>query len=252
MKKLLAPFRLLYKIYFGLVFYASLTLLYPAFWVTTRRPEWYPICFKLKRFWGLILQVSLLIYIKKEQKNPLPKTSYVIACNHSSYLDIVFMYRLFTNKFIFLGKKELLKWPLFKTFFKTMDIAVDRHNRIKAAKGLIKAKKYLRSGFSIAIFPEGTIPENVPIMKRFKDGAFKLAIEEQVPVVPVTYLNNWKLFSDPSMTFGPASPGIAKVIIHAPVQTEGMTQQDLVSLRQMVFDTIEAPLKEYNKQAYVS
>ncbi len=224
--------------------------MYPAFWVTTRREEWYPACFKLKRIWGQILQISLFIFIKRDYKAPLPKGPFIIACNHSSYLDIVFMYRVIDYRFIFLGKKELLKWPLFNLFFKTMDIAVDRKNRVKAAKSLVRARNYIDDGYAISIFPEGTIPETAPVMKRFKDGAFKLAIDKQIPIVPVAFLNNWKLFSDPSQPFGPASPGVSRVIIHEAIETTGKTDEDLVTLRQKCFDLIQGSVANYNCNDY--
>jgi len=252
MKVALGPFRLLFKVYFGLVFYISLILLFPAFWITTRKKKWYPYCFKLKRLWSRILQLGMFVVLKRSYKSKLPQGNYIIASNHGSYLDIVLMYRLFDKPFIFLGKKELLKWPLFNVFFKTMDIAVDRSNRIKAAKSLIKARNYLKTDYSIAIFPEGTIPDTAPIMKRFKDGAFKLAIEQQVPIIPVSYINNWRLLSDPSNLFGPASPGLSRIVIHDPVETAGMTLEDLVTLRKQVFSVIEAPIRTYNKQSYES
>lgn len=249
-KYLLGPLSLLFKIYFGLAFYASLILLFPGFWITTRKEKWYPYCFKLKLLWARILQCALFIFIKRDYRAELPKGPFIIACNHSSYLDIVFMYRVVFHKFIFLGKKELLKWPLFNVFFKTMDIAVDRKNRVKAAKALVKARNYIDEGYAISIFPEGTIPETAPVMKRFKDGAFKLAIEKQVPIVPIAFLNNWRLFSDPSHPLGPASPGIAKVIIHRSIETKGKTMEDLVSLRQECHKVIEDSVAGHNVKAY--
>ena len=250
MRTIFAPFRFLFRLWFGCFFYLSLLLLYPAFWITTRKEKWYPACFKLKLFWARLLQASVLIWMKRDYKAPLPKESYVIASNHASYLDIVFMYRVFTDKFIFLGKGELLKWPLFNIFFKTMDIAVDRSSRIRAARSLVRARQYMDKGYNIAIFPEGTIPDNVPVMIPFKDGAFQLAIEKQAPIVPMTFLNNWQLFADPSQPFGYGRPGISRVIIHEPIPTKGLSLEDLVPLREQVFKVIEDALIAHNKEAY--
>jgi len=124
-----------------------------------------------------------------------------------------------------------------------MNIAVDRDNQIAAAKSLIRARQAIKKGWSIGIFPEGTIPSSVPEMIPFKSGAFKLAIDAQVPIVPVTFLNNWKLMSEPSNTFGPASPGIAKAIIHEPLETKGLTNADIDSLSERVFEVISQPLQ---------
>ena len=250
MKPVLGILSLLFKLYFGLMFYLSLILLYPAFWFTTRHEKLYPACFKLKRFWSRMLQVFLLTPIRRDVKSPLPEAPFIAVSNHGSYLDIVFMYRILKQPFIFLGKKELLKWPLFKRFFKTMDIAVDRHSKINAARSLIKAKSYIDQNYSIVLFPEGTIPASAPKMIDFKDGAFSLAIEKQVPIVPIAFLNNWHLFSDADKPLGPAHPGISKIVIHEPISTTGMTMEDLIPLRNRVQNLIEESLNTHNKKVY--
>ena len=160
------------------------------------------------------------------------------------------MYTVAPTPFLFIGKNDLLKWPLFKRFFKTMDIAVKRNNKMTAARVLEHAKEGIDKGWSISIFPEGGISTKVPVLQRFKDGAFKLAIEKQIPIVPISFNNNWILFSDPSEVLGMAHPGIAKVVVHEAIETKGMTEKDLVSLRQQVFDVIEKPIKNYNQSAY--
>ncbi len=148
-----------------------------------------------------------------------------------------------------MGKHELLKWPLLGLFFKKeMDIAVNRTNKIEAVKSLIKVGNKLEDGWSVVIFPEGTMPQHAPQLLEFKNGAFSLAIKKQVPIVPVTFLTNWKLFSDHAQVFQRGRPGVSKVIIHAPIETKGMTEQDLVPLREQVFNTINNALKLYENR----
>lgn len=235
---------LLYKIYFGLVFYLTLILLFPLFFIFTRKEKWFPIVYKLKRFWAWLLLVLAFIRVRKVGKVPSTNKAFVMIANHSSYMDIVMMYRIFPQKFIFMGKKELLKWPLFNIFFKTMDIAVDRQNRVEAIKALKRAEIYLDKGYSIAIFPEGTIPKAAPQMKGLKAGAFKLAQDKNTGIQAVTFCNNFRLFSDPSQTFGRAHPGVATVIYHPFLSPEEVRQQDLLSLRQDWKDKMENPIKE--------
>jgi 1-acyl-sn-glycerol-3-phosphate acyltransferase len=79
-------------------------------------------------------------------------------------------------------------------------------------------------------------------MKPFKDGAFRLAIEKQVPIVPMTFVNHWKLFGEPTELFSRARPGVARAVVHAPIPTTGLTEADLVDLRRKVYEVIEAPL----------
>jgi 1-acyl-sn-glycerol-3-phosphate acyltransferase len=82
-------------------------------------------------------------------------------------------------------------------------------------------------------------------MKSFKDGAFRLAIEKQVPIVPVTFVDHWRLFGEPLELFARARPGRARAVLHPPVPTSGMSLDDVVALRHRVYDIIEAPLLEF-------
>lgn len=189
------------------------------------------------------------IGLKHVSKPPqLADKPYVICANHASYLDIILMYRIIPkNKFLFIGKAELLKWPIINIFFKKVDIAVNREKRSSGMRSIIRAKQEINNGWSIVIFPEGGIPIDAPKLNPFKNGAFKLAVEEQIPILPITIINNWKLFNtDPFLT-GMASPGIAKVIVHDPIPTEGMNKKDLINLRQRTFETINKPLVSNNK-----
>ena len=99
---------------------------------------------------------------------------------------------------------------------------------------------------AVFLFPEGTISSNGDL-RGFKNGAFKLAIDKQVPVVPVTFLNNWKLLQNGGFfkTFG--KPGISRIVVHEPILTTGMTENDLLSLKAKVHEVISSELKNYNK-----
>jgi len=124
-----------------------------------------------------------------------------------------------------------------------MDIAVDRSNPRAAIESLKLVSAEIQKGKSFALFPEGTIPTTVPVMKSFKNGAFTVAIENQVPIIPVTFLTNHEILAEnPS---GMARPGIARVVIHNPVETKGLTPEDLIPLRTQLFDIIKAGLDEY-------
>jgi 1-acyl-sn-glycerol-3-phosphate acyltransferase len=175
---------------------------------------------------------------------PMPEPPYVVCCNHSSYLDIIQMYNVVPRYFLFMGKYELLKWPLFNIFFKDMNIAVNRGSHIEAVKAFRRAAQAIDRGTSIALFPEGTIPPFTPRMKPFKDGAFRLAIEKQVPIVPVTFLDHWRLFGEPEELLSRGRPGIARAVVHPAIQTKGLAEADLVDLRRRVYEVIEGPLLE--------
>lgn len=239
---LFLPLRWAYKLWFGAVFFCSLVVLYLPFRVLLKKPDRYARAFRLKRAWAWFLQWASGVPVRLVRRAPLPEPPYVICCNHSSYLDIIQMYNVIPRYFLFMGKYELLKWPLFNIFFKGMNIAVNRGSHTEAAKAFRRAAQAIDRGTSIALFPEGTIPDCTPRMKPFKDGAFKLAIEKQVPIVPVTFLDHWRLFGEPLELLARARPGIARAVVHDPIPTQGLTEADLPALRRRVYEVIEGPL----------
>lgn len=254
MRIVLLPLIILYRIYFAIVFFAILTLMYPIFWVLLINDQNFERVFKLKVITSRIILFLDFIFIKKLRvPGNLPKGPYVICANHCSYLDIIQMYLILPGtKFMFIGKAELLRWPILNIFFKKMDIGVNREKRHSAMRSIFRAKKEIEKGWSIVIFPEGGIPVNNPKLNAFKQGAFKMAIEEQVPILPITLIDNWRLFeTNPPLT-AMAHPGVSRVVIHDPVPTVGMTKKDLVNLRQHVFEVINAPLLQYNKKVIES
>ena len=130
-------------------------------------------------------------------------------------------------------------------FRKGMDIPIDRENAKAAMESLELSKDALREGISIAIFPEGIIPDDTPQLKRFKNGAFKMAVELNMPILPITFLDNWKrLLSDPVSFYSRASPGRCRAIVHDPIYTQGMDPMDIGPLRDKVYEVINGPLVE--------
>lgn len=248
MKLLLLPLIIVYRVYFAVVFFLVLLILYPIFWFLLLKRENFERVFKLKVFTSRIILILDFIRLKRIGEIPeLGDGPYVICANHASYLDIILMYRILPKKrFLFIGKSELLNWPIINIFFKKLDIAVNREKRSSGMRSIIRAKQEIKNGWSIVIFPEGGIPVDTPVLNPFKNGAFKLAIDSGIPILPITIIDNWKLFNvDPLLT-GDARPGISRVIIHKPISTEGMDKKDLITLRQQTFDTINGPLLEYN------
>lgn len=235
-----APLRFLYKIYFLFVFFLLAFLLYPIFFVLLRSKKNVHKAFQLKRIWAKILLILTGIKVKVEGKENLTDLPCVICANHASYLDIVVMFVVIPNTFLFLGKAELLKWPVIRIFFRNMDIPVDRSNGFKARESIELTKQAVKEGFTIAIFPEGLIPvHDVPKMKPFKRGAFLLAVSQQVPIQPISFATNWKLFATESDPFGAGRPGVSKVVIHPLISTSHKTEENILELIKLTYSTIE-------------
>jgi 1-acyl-sn-glycerol-3-phosphate acyltransferase len=206
----------------------------------------YPYFFKMARIWAKFILFGMGFYYKIERSQILqPNKSYVIVANHSSMADIMLMLATIKNPFVFVGKKELAKIPLFGFFYKRTCILVDR-NCTKSKRGVFdQAQDRINQGLSICIFPEGGVPNDESVLlDKFKDGAFRLAIEHQIPVVPVTFADNKKRFS---YTIFSGSPGIMRVRIHPFIETIGLKMPEKNSIREQAWETIHTQLEKFEK-----
>lgn len=100
----------------------------------------------------------------------------------------------------------------------------------------------LKRGNSIVLFPEGTISPNAPQMIDFKPGVFSLAISKQVPILPVTFVTNWRRLQRKGLWRGYAGPGFSDVVVHKPVSTKGLIKKDVNNLIAQVREIINRPL----------
>ena len=237
-------FGLIFKIYVGFVFIITFLIFYVPILTCLSKASWKKMAFKVHIVWCYAFRILAFLHVIFKKKAALPEGPYVIIANHSSYLDIFVMYSIMpSHPFLFLGKSEILNYPLFKTLFKRLNIPVFRNDRIKAAKSFIQAKNALSNGWSIVIFPEGTIPdENWPQMIPFKEGAFKLAKSANVPIVPISFTNNYKLLSDPECVLGHARPGFSHVHIHEYISKEKVNELSADELMKLSFDIINQPI----------
>ena len=242
MKWLKALIAYWWKIYFLIVVLLVILLMYPIQFVLLTNEKFFRKGFKLIRFQAKL--ILLLVGIRKEVHGDIPndaETSYIICPNHSSYLDILLLYASLPTYFIFLGKKELGSVPVFNIYFKKMNILLDRANAKAAHASITKACGELKKGTNLVIFPEGTIPETVPEMRPFKNGAFRAAIQCNIPIVPVTFKDNYKLLEDNWGFFSNSRPGKSRVYIHAPVFPK-KGEVDLLTLREQTREAIASKL----------
>jgi 1-acyl-sn-glycerol-3-phosphate acyltransferase len=138
-------------------------------------------------FWSRSVIRLLLLPIKVTgRENVDPRQSYVFVANHQSFLDVFAVYGWLPNNFKWLMKKEIRRVPFVGTACAVAGhIFVDRSNPRAALQSMEKVKKELVDGISTVIFPEGTRTKTGEI-GRFKQGAFKIAMDMELPVVPIT------------------------------------------------------------------
>lgn len=237
----------IYSFFFYIVFLGFFALIFPLHFILLQfNTRWtHNASHWLNGLWGWVVLYPFGIWIKKEGKHHLKKGQvYIIAPNHSSYLDIPICNVSIPITFRFLGKAELNSLPVFGYMFKRLHIAVNRENRKDAYGSYVKAREKLEDGTSVLVYPEGTIPDKTKVtLLRFKDGAFRMAIANKVPLVPVTIVGaNRALADDGKLLIRPTR---IKVIFHEPIDTAGMTLDDIPAFRQQVYDLIYTTLEQH-------
>lgn len=223
-------------------------VLCPFMFLFLQRKAWMPLAHKMIRIWGLCFFFLAGISIKvKHEFTPDPRGIYIIVANHFSYLDVACMGVVVDNYFAFFGKSSVKKIPLLGYVFAKLHIQVDRGDKWSRSKSLVRGMKALENGRSICIMPEGgIISTDFPNMHLpFKDGAFMMAIEKQVPILPISLLNNYEIMPQVLL-----KPDTLRAIIHKPIETKGMTKEDIEVLKKQVYDTIQPALNAYARVGY--
>jgi len=235
-------FNFLFGIWGGLSFFVPFLLFLPLLHLSASRPKWHPYASKLNYAWARLFFWFSFLPLPIVGKTNIPKGKPCVYCaNHTSWLDIIAMGLVVEGDYKFMGKDSLAKVPLFGAMFSKLHIMVNRESKISSLRAFLKAKEALRQGQSIIIFPEGGIKGEPPYLSVFKDGAFRLAIEAQVAIVPVTLLDNWKIMDKKFQTaWYPA-----KIMVHEPIDTKGLTSKDMEALQQQTFNTIEEALAKH-------
>jgi len=242
MKIIKYPLWVLYRIWFYVLVALPILIMFPLLFLSVLKQKWYPYFFKLARIWAKIILLGMGCYWTVKRSEPLLKgQSYVFVANHTSMTDIMLMLVVFKNHpFVFIGKKELVKIPIFGFFYKRTCILVDRSSPESRKAVFMRAQNRIKQGSSICIFPEGGVPKESVVLDRFKAGAFRLAINHKVPLVPMTFFDNKKRLS---YTFFSGSPGKMRVQVHPTISTNHLSIEDTSELSKEVFNLISNSLE---------
>ncbi len=220
-------------------------VMFPFLFISILSEKWYPYFFVMARIWAKFILFGMGFRVKLETEETIEANkSYMFVANHTSMTDIMLMLSVVKNPFVFVGKKELANIPLFGFFYKRTCILVDRGSSKSRMAVFDRAEKRLSQGLSICIFPEGGVPEDESIvLDSFKDGAFRLAVEHEIPIVPLTFADNKKLFS---YTFLSGKPGVMRVKIHPFFDTKNKPSEYKKTVKEEVRQVILNQLNIYN------
>jgi 1-acyl-sn-glycerol-3-phosphate acyltransferase len=240
-------FWIVWRIWFYVLMAIPILIMLPFLVASIVTESGYPYFFRMARIWAKFILFGMGFYYKIDKAQELePHKSYMIVANHTSMVDIMLMLAVIKNPFVFVGKQELAKIPLFGFFYKRTCILVDRSCSKSRMKVFKSAQKRIDRGLSVCIFPEGGVPDDESILlDTFKDGAFRLAVDHQIAIVPITFGDNKKRFS---YTFFSGSPGVMRVKIHSHVETFGKTGENRKEIREEVHGIIYSQLVEFEKE----
>ncbi len=218
-----------------------IVVLFPFLVISVMRQEWYPHYFKMARGWAIFVLFGMGFIPKIKGKKEWEKgKSYLFVSNHTSMTDIMLMLYAVKNPFVFVGKAELAKIPLFGYFYKRTVILVDRGSMKSRRAVFERAQQKINQGLSVCIFPEGGVPVDTSIvLDSFKDGAFRLAIDHQIPVAPLSFHDNKKRLP---FDFFKGSPGELRVTVHPILPTNKLNADDRKMLREQTREILLSEL----------
>ena len=231
--------RRIYSGYAGLLFVLSFLLIFPFMLFCI----WVPGCKKfgrkINRYWARVYFTLIFLPVKIENHaKPKKGKPYIYLANHFSYLDIPMM-GFIPGDVQFVGKASIRKAPLFGYYFKQLHIAVDRDRLKSRAETLRRSNLALDSGTGLVIFPEGGIyTKEPPQMVSFKNGAFKLSLSKQIPIIPVTLSYNHLILPDDRKLLLNWMP--AKMVLHEAINPTDEDTED--TLKQRCFEVIQNQL----------
>lgn len=199
---------------------------------------------KISRFWAKLLFIGFFIRVKIKGKELIDKNQvYVFVCNHRSQLDIPLFAVACKNTFRFLAKEEVTHIPLIGYVVKKLYITVDRKSKEDRAKSVERMKdSLLKEKIAVLLYPEGTRNRTQEPLIDFKDGAFRLAIDTQLPLAVLTIMNSGDF--SPANKFLQLRPGTIKAKWTEPISTKGMTLEDVPRLKEIVRERLLKGLQE--------
>jgi fatty-acyl-CoA synthase len=223
----------LYTLYLATIALAGAAVLWPASFVLPGRPLW-----RLTRLVARVLVRLSMRSVSVEGVDHVPRDRAVLlACNHTSYLDVFPLVAYLPASVLFVAKREVGRWPLFgRLVRKAGHLTVDRLDTQQSISDADRVRQAIESGRSVLFFPEGTFAWSAGL-RPFRLGAFKIAVEAGVPVVPIA-IHGLRGMMHPDRRV--VRPGSVHLRVAPPIAPDGNDWRALVALRDRVAEAIAA------------
>lgn len=179
-----------------------------------------------------------------------PSQTYIFTPNHQSLIEVPLFVAYLGRNPAYLGKKEVFKYPIFGYGIRLIGVVpVDRSNSAAAVESAKLATQNLRRGKSYVVYPEGTRSRDGRMLP-FKKGAFMMAIEAGVPVVPITVSGATKIMPKAQIKIFPST---VRITIHDPISTVGYSKENVSELvektRAKVLSALDAVESDLNDRS---
>jgi 1-acyl-sn-glycerol-3-phosphate acyltransferase len=233
----------LFATYMLLAFVVTITIVAFLVWITSLlvRDE-----YKRTRAVLIIYRGWMAVYLPlifcpvsvKGRRNFKKGQQYVVVCNHNSFVDILVATPTVPGAHKTLAKKELAAIPVFGVVYSAGAVLVNRKDPQSRLKSYKEMKRILQQGMHFVLYPEGTRNQTREPLKPFYDGAFRLAVETQTPVMPALLFNTRKILPPGKKYY--AWPHRVRMHFLEPVPTQGLGTADIPALKDKVFQLMRA------------
>ncbi|XOD68665.1 MAG: lysophospholipid acyltransferase family protein [Flavobacteriales bacterium AspAUS03] len=242
---------LLWRVWFGLINFFLVILCGGGSIPFLFHERHYYIAYWFHRMWGRSNLFLMGFRYELEKEEPLSKDQpYMIISNHASVIDIMLIYVLMKDHpLVFVGKAELGRLPIFGYVYGKSNILVDRKSKTSRMQVFKEAQKKIAAGRSICIFPEGGVPDRSVFLAPFKDGAFSIAIDQQIPILAFTIDGmKWRFPHELTQGF----PGKIRIKQHRVISTKGLIIKDKNGLKKQCHDLIQSQLETFERENRIS
>jgi 1-acyl-sn-glycerol-3-phosphate acyltransferase len=231
--------RKLYAAYALILFVSTMLIMLLPMWLVSLLPAPTNIRYFmwLGRAWMHVYMPLVFCPIyRKGQQHFKKGQPYIIVCNHNSFVDIPTTTYAIPGASKSLAKQELARIPVWGIMYKVGSVLVNRDDPDSRKRSFTEMKEVLNMGVHMLLYPEGTRNKTDDPLKSFYDGAFILAIETKRPIMPTVIFNTRKIL--PSEKSFAAWPHRIDVHFLTPIETVGLTTEDMPALKEQVFKTM--------------